>query len=536
MSVESVLLSEGGSALIKKILLFYSHLVIKNNVEAEREETKESLEHFQRYEAAYYKYDDFSYYEDVITEERMVNAMISRSIIDIAIYNPQYLNEWKDDFHVLTFLNTLREEFLINYEDLNPYYRILSGKPPNDSQIIWIVNQDVIGGDPIRIDELDSLKTPITYEDILLAGGINSIIKSYSDHEYLNYIRKPIKPMTARKATQFHIMAFNTSILSDVELDYFMTAYEDTVEYIMDKYYNDGYESVYTEYSNMMLFQILIGTFSKFIVSYAKKYSLADYSDTDILKIIESENMPKLLGINIDILRKVVYNLDYLKNEMGKEKVLKSLLDMVSTDNSTVRRYVLAKRYKVDKYGNTLLDPTKSYYDNVDLEFIDQELTNDSSITALGKLRIPYDDFVLTDSMFGGTKYIDDEATRGDIRQQLKHEILKRDFDVCRTKYISISNIIYTHDPYLKSVDMFGLGIQLYKSSSFIFTEQIQFENIPCTLFDLFILSSWCGSNILYEGVESDEIKSNVTHVYSTMSLIFLGSYLHSNGSLPFPL
>ena len=520
MSVESVLLSEGGGILIKKILHFYSTVVVKNTVEAELTETVESLEHYQKYQAAYFKYDNFSYYEDVLTRQRLEDSLIPESLILIALYDVKEFNKYiGKNIRVTELLNSLRDFTINNYIDKNRYYATRSGNPVVGEQIINVNNLDLNDGSTLELHNINPIKNPITYEFYLLMGEIDNIIADQPELEYLQYIAKPINSMAAREAKQFEILSFRADILTGSELDYFLDAYNDTVEYVLDKYYNDGYTETYAEYSNSLFQMIVFGSMSKFIISYLKKYSLADYTDEDVIKIIESNNLANLKDINIDILRKVVANLSFLQKEAGKEKVLRALLDMVATDNSTVRRYVLAKKYNIDERGNILLDPNKSYSENVGLEFIDSEITNGTTRgLGDGSNVIDYDTFVQDDDSFGGVYNVENIADKRKIKSELKEQLIHMDFDISRTKYITISNIIYTHDPYLKSVDMFGLGIQLDGPESFIFMDDIQIESVSATLFDLFIFISWIGSNILYKGDPDkiDKIQTSVTKVYST--------------------
>ena len=130
MSVEDILLSQGGRIFKTKITGFMRTLIIKNESEAEGFETEESKSNYLRYLAAADEYDSIMDYIDNLNVGYLRNeGYIPNYIIERLEVSMRYIEEYKNDSSIQTLLKNLRRNVVNNYVDMNPYYRMLSGTP-----------------------------------------------------------------------------------------------------------------------------------------------------------------------------------------------------------------------------------------------------------------------------------------------------------------------------------------------------------------------------------------------------------------------
>lgn len=157
MSFESVYRSKQGAKEIEKIANFIGSLVIKNEYEARRSETTESLSEYYKYHGAYTKTDDFYDYDlefrtknkeyvgNYISKLRP-NYSFSHGILNtlttsrVKSLQDQY--NGKSQIH-RDYLNALRSARVNTYDEKNLYYRQFIGIPNSDADIVYVVNMDI---------------------------------------------------------------------------------------------------------------------------------------------------------------------------------------------------------------------------------------------------------------------------------------------------------------------------------------------------------------------------------------------------------
>ena len=157
MSFEAVYRSRQGAREITKIADFIGSLVIKNEYEAQRYETSESLSSYIQYHGAYTGTDSFRDYD---LEFRRSNKESVMHLMN------GYVKDYQFDLGVLNTLTESRAESLekgLNLksglyrdylkalrvcratynQEINPYYRQFIGKPPLGEDPVIIINKDI---------------------------------------------------------------------------------------------------------------------------------------------------------------------------------------------------------------------------------------------------------------------------------------------------------------------------------------------------------------------------------------------------------
>jgi hypothetical protein len=156
MSFEAVYRSKQGVVELTKVADFIGSLVIKNEYEARKAETSESLYEYIKYHGAYTGTDSFG---DYMLEERtkyknlVFTYMNSKAknydfsmatLVEITKYRIETLEELynKNVPMIKDYLNGLRVARIYLYDEKNLYYRQFLGKPNPSDKPIYIINKD----------------------------------------------------------------------------------------------------------------------------------------------------------------------------------------------------------------------------------------------------------------------------------------------------------------------------------------------------------------------------------------------------------
>ena len=156
MSFESVYRSKQGTKEINKIANFIGSLVIKNEYEARRDETVDSLANYYDYHGAYTKTDEFANYDldfrrkysdycykYMISLNRnynlSLNAMQQLTNSRIKTLQSEFDNK---NLMYIDYLNALRSARITYYDEKNLYYRQFLGIPNTDDDIVYVINMD----------------------------------------------------------------------------------------------------------------------------------------------------------------------------------------------------------------------------------------------------------------------------------------------------------------------------------------------------------------------------------------------------------
>lgn len=156
MSFESVYRSKQGTKEITKIANFIGSLVIKNEYEARRDETVDSLSNYYDYHGAYTKTDDFSNYgldfrrTYVDYCHKYISALNRNYNVSIAIMQQLSNSRVKvlqDEYNkknqiYVDYLNALRSARITRYDERNLYYRQFLGIPNSEKDYVYVINMD----------------------------------------------------------------------------------------------------------------------------------------------------------------------------------------------------------------------------------------------------------------------------------------------------------------------------------------------------------------------------------------------------------
>lgn len=550
MNIEESMLIRGGKELVEKILSFMNTLVIKNEQEALVNENKETFFHYEKLKKCVHNITDFN--DHVFPLSDLPGNISQYDSIDLLNYELKKGNQ-----NVIVFIKELRKEFIDNYIDKNPYYAKLTGNPVELNEIINIIDRDNpelkdidvtdvindfdfynVNDGPLTLFDIRRSNFPNfynflynndesgnknivtlynisktvqlhrvkfkthsnTYTDLYIDGLIDDI-KEELTFEYLDYIKYKLDIHEVRNAGHFDILWFNSNKLDSPNINNFFKSYISTREYIFRNKYIKNMEEMYKHYSNFELLLILFGTFQRMCNSLIDRYNVRDYSDKEILDILDSHNLSSLRNVSMSILRRVVNDLDMLLSYRGTEEVLSKIMDVVSKDQlMSVQRYDLVKRFNADDFGNSILDTDKGPYNaNTNLAFVDRTILSsgkDRSVTRSDSEIYDYEDFVMRDPYWAlSGKYENEEGKKNAI-EKVKRKLLTIEFNRMDTKYIGVVSTINLYQNHFYMINKMGLLLQYYDGFRALSEHRYQFDGVELTPLNLITLASACNRYI----------------------------------------
>lgn len=495
MSVENYFLSREGRIITNKALKFMRSLIIKMNPEANAEETKSTYLNWLAYKYAYEGADDiyaYEYTKEDCTEANISSAnMTSKKLLN---HDACFKLCLKNDRDAMALLNLLRKRRIDNYVEENTYYRQFQGIPRNESEQIYVQNRDKQSSedpDLLKIQEIDIVTHPYTYDHVFSGSVFDKIKEENPTYTYLKFISDKKSVYSVRNTEQFDILYYDKSILNDDELANFFKIYNKKKLYFHELMYIKGYESRMEMYPFIMELLLLQDVFMSFFNSYMDNYALANYTDQEIYDLLDSYNLSSLKKVSITTLRKIIRDIPDLIELRGSDLIIEKLLDIVADDSVTIKRYYLTKIYEIGANGETRLDTTKTYEDNVDVIFKEKIIRKGNNFGEASD--IDYTSFVESDDTWGGDLKDLTTEQKAKIKENFRREILQMDFSKILTKYLTISSTINTYDKQVKVHNYLGLFWQYCRNKGydFLMDDQINFNAFTIRPIDMYAGICW---------------------------------------------
>ena len=361
---------------------------------------------------------------------RAYGAGLSESTARMLVRNPSKAKELDKETQN-KIIAAMRIWYPEHYEEGNEYYRMLNGLPPKGQDGIYI-NPDTVGVSidcDIPLHKMD--KGDISVLDS--AGVLDDLYKE--DPKNRGYIKhlgaKKIDIYLARKARPFEPL-----YVPDIDSDSIREMYIDKLNtnrvYTMRAVYSEAYKWGSNYYDNIMAIFIVMITMID-IISRVQEF----ITRKEIFDIRSCEYLFQSYGVEFFPEIPLRYQIAMVKN-------IHTLIKYKSTAQCMVDICSLFGFTNVQVFKYYLLKDR-----NVDLATGEYSMTgnNDEDFT-LKFVKLPLEDD-LDEYIRKGSNHIDyDELTDGDPTWDggldhdfVKQEILKKEFNIVRTKYISIDTV-----------------------------------------------------------------------------------------------
>ena len=348
----------------------------------------------------------------IIDEETISRCMRNRNTIP-AVNRPDVLE-------------ALRLEYIENYEELNPYYRMLHGLPAigkEDYVTDWVPPEGTVIDLSKPIHMMNSSEI-----NILDNNGILDIMIAEDPigREYIRHMNeKRIDYYTARKANRFDVL-----YIPEISTNSVYRIYRDMLEnnkfYALRAVYSEAFKYNSDYYDNFIAIFIVLMTIID-MISRVQEFIIRKeiFDIRSVQYIFESNGITFFPEIPLKYQIKMVKNLHTLLKYKSTKKCMIDICSLFGFENIEIFKYYLC-RDKINE-NSSMSNP-----ENYELKFLklpldgrlDQYSTDKNSY-------VSYDDVTSKDPTWDGG--LDHDEVYNSIREQ--------EFNFSRSKYISITTI-----------------------------------------------------------------------------------------------
>lgn len=404
--------------------LLMSSCILKDEKSADNAETVESLKNANIYIAiteGRCKFEYFSYsYQDFL------DAGILPSYIDGYMEDNSTI---PDGIKNILLKNKISE---FEYTELNNYYRKLSGLPNiEDNNYVYLTQDDTLVL-PITIN----INIPVhTFSDSIKYlledyGIIDDLIERYPSKYYLKYLNKHIDPYNARKADKFGLIYANSNIESLL-----LTRFKELVEknrvYIIKTMDFDAYDFYSDYYDRFLMMMIIVQTVVDMVNELPEYYIRKDLFDIRTIEyFFEANGVEFFPTIPLKYQKILVQNLNRLIKYKATTTNIVDICSLFGFSNIEIFKYYLCKTRNQNMYGGYI--NSGNVEEDYDLKFLKVPLNNLADETAKDQ-----SNFLMYDTVIAKDPYWNGPYTR----DYVKGKILEHEFNMVRSKYISIDTV-----------------------------------------------------------------------------------------------
>lgn len=420
-------------------MVYYTKLlaagtVLKMQEVADNSETLESLKSSGVYMACVEGHATFDMFTTVSRAALNSVGIIDEISVQTMMRNKENVPISKRD----ALTRYMITEYIDNYEELNPYYRALNGLPAigkEDYVEDWMPPANV------SIDLSKPIHMMSKAEAIILEnhGVLEDLIKEDpANRQYMRHLgNKKIDYYTARKANRFDPI-FIPSVDSDAIYKMYRDKLDENKIYVLRTVYSEAFKYNSDYYDNFIAVLIVIITMVDIISRVQEFVARKEIFDIrSVQYIFESNGVPFFEEIPLKYQISMVKNLHTLLKFKSTSRCMVDICSLFGFDNIQIFKYYMLKDRNIDlatgeyvvstdENGNEILE------DEYTLKFLKLPLEGDvEDYIRNGGSYLDYDEITLSDPTWDG----------GLNHDEVMKSILEEEFNLTRTKYISIDSI-----------------------------------------------------------------------------------------------
>ena len=414
-------------------------IVVKDQEQADNAETKKSLQEADLYHDIQMGTDLYSNYTYTYDMFMKIPSMTPDRAIRYARKQLPVPEGIKPQVQQIA-----REQWLEKYEETNEYYRKIAGLPPLGESYIYL-NEDEYLMIPVESYDISKPVHLCTVSEASLlysSGVIDHLKERFPEAKYLDHLgERSIDPYIARRTPKFGLL-YIPPVDSPEVSNKWRERFEINRVYLLKTIYSEAYHYRSPYYDRFMIMLIIIMTFDDMIV-YSPEYIISrDLFDLRTIQyLFEASGVEFFPEIPLKYQKRLIKNLNRLIKYKSSAKCMVDIVSLFGYDNMELFKYYLMKTPNLNEDGTYRKDTTTD--PDTGLEVPDLEANYTLQFLKVPLLGIA-DDYI-QDPL----QYVDyDETAANDIwwngvytDEYVKHEILKHEFDLHISKYISIDTV-----------------------------------------------------------------------------------------------
>lgn len=405
--------------------LMMSSCILKDDKSANNAETVESLRNANIYIAiteGRCKFEYFSYtYQDYAE-----GGAISYDI-------PGYIENHDTIPNIIKTAMLNNKIVAFEYTELNDYFRKICGLPNmGDTEFVYLLEDDV-SALSIEVDltipiheQPDSIKYLLEDYDI-----IDELIIRHPSKYYLKYLNNHINPYNARKADKFGLIYVDTKDIESSLLIRFKELIEKNRVYIIKTMDFNAYDFYSDYYDRFLMMMIIVQTVVDMVNELPEYYIRRDIFDIRTIEyFFEANGVEFFPTIPLKYQKILVQNLNRLIKYKSTATNIVDICSLFGFSNIEIFKYYLCKTNNVNESGEYLnTGDNESDYElkflKVPLDSLADEIAKDES------------NFMIYDTIANKDPYWNGPYTN----EYVKKKILEHEFNMVRSKYISIDTV-----------------------------------------------------------------------------------------------
>ena len=359
--------------LYKNLKILAYNCIIKDEYTANRLETEESLRNADIYMACMENRVSLAMFENI--PEQFLRAVgLDESTIrsyyslgcDVDVIPRDNVNTGTT--YRSQLISILRPWFLLNYKELNEYYRKITGQPPLDD---W--------GIPVR-DYESYIPDGFTYQgeffheigvdackDLEAAGVLDYVRQDYPNAKYLDYLTSGLSVYDARNSFDFMILWIPDNC-DNLITEEFKRIYQERRDFLLRAVYNSAMEIESEYYHSVMQLYLIVMTMVDMLADVQSHIAKKDILDRRCIEyFFNMYGVPYFKDIPYKYQERICHNLHNLVKYKACSynfDIIKKVFDMPDLE---FFRYYLVKVKKRDEDGNPIWEGeevTKSIYND----------------------------------------------------------------------------------------------------------------------------------------------------------------------------
>lgn len=436
---------ESISVIYNNLKIIIDSLIIKNSGEVNKYETIDSLKAGSRYVSAKLRKDTFNSYYKLDTTVLVAAGITDPALIQLCLQDKMNVPMNKRDLVTIGMRNKVIDE----YDELNDYYRMLSGLPPISGDGVVYLNQQDADKYGVSIETpvhllSDQIKYLLEIDNVIV-----KLIEQNPESKYLKFMASSkIDPSVSRPANDFHILYINRDGELSILVNNFIQIYDKCREYFMTVSYVKEFSKKYKYYDNFMGLLIVIITVQKLFADAFKQGMNRDFYDMSMIRnLFQSYDVPFFEKLPYDYQVALMKKLNVLLQNKSTNRVIVDLCELLDFYDIDIHSYYLIKTHKLDIDENPVfIYKTITDSEGTELTVIDKEAMYDFYFQKVSideenlgyalhndyTNRISYNEITTNDPMW-------------DDSEELKEFLLEEEFNYVQSKYIGLSlTIKYT--------------------------------------------------------------------------------------------
>ena len=413
--------------LLKNLKDLVYRSIVKDEYAADRAETTESINNAEIYMACMENRVSLAMFEN-IPDQFLREVGLDESTIRLYKYFNYNIdviprdNDKINRHYRANLVSKLRPWFLMNYEEKNEYYRMITGKPPLDEWGIPMRDYEKLMPEGfIYTGEFVHEIGAKACRELEAYGVLDAMRSDYPNAKYLDYLTAGLSPYDVRKSLDFMIL------WSPEDCDYnitqeFLHRYQERREFLITTVYNSAMEIESEHYHATMQIFLFIMTMVDMLAdiqSYMTKKMILDRRCIEFLFSMYS--IPYYKEIPYLYQERICWNLhNLLKYKASSQnfEIIKKIFDMEDVE---FFKYYLVKVRKRDNDGEFLYNGkyvTKSHFNDklktsitsyniAELSLSDNTISIDCPLSDYkGEVLVTIDDLVIDDIFISNNKVI----------------------------------------------------------------------------------------------------------------------------------